>query len=295
MHKAIVASSSRKYVRVLNEQKQLLAGVLVSKDLSTVVGDQVIYELQPEKDEVLVNKILERKNLLIRSAYNKTKELASNIDLLVIVCAPKPLFNQVFINRVIATAFAQRMEVILLINKSDLALEETMAEIEIYQKIGIKIVHSNTRDASGLNALENELNKKSINIACFIGISGVGKSSIINKLCPEQELRIDEVSSKSGQGKQTTTVAHAYRYKNILLVDLPGIQNFGVMHLSLEKLKLGFPEIIDCAKNCKFSDCSHLEEPGCNVKKSVAEDKISSSRYQSYLELVKELQEFTSY
>lgn len=288
MPKAIVASSSRKYVRVLNNDNQLLPGVLVSKDLSTVVGDQVVYELQTEKEEVLVSEILERKNLLVRSAYNKTKELASNVDLLVVVCAPKPLFNKIFIDRVLTTASAQNIKVVLLVNKSDLDLTETQSEIEIYKRIGIEILYSSSKKDQGLKEIENKLTDPAIKIACFLGLSGVGKSSIINKLCPEQELRIDEVSVKSGQGKQTTTVAHAYKYKNLLLVDLPGIQNFGVMHLTLENIKRGFNEIFTSAQACKYSNCSHKEEPECNVKNDILSGNISSSRYESYLELVNE-------
>lgn len=297
MPKAIVASSSRKYVRILNEDNLLLPGVLVSKDLSTIVGDEVIYELQAEKQEVLVNKILPRKNLLCRSSNSKTKELASNIDLLIVVTAPKPLFNKVFINRVMATASAQNIKTLILVNKSDLKneLAETYQDIEIYKKIGFSIAYSNTREADGLNQLEAEIALSKI--CCFIGISGVGKSSIINKLCPEQEIRVDDVSF-TGQGKQTTTVAHAYRYPknpNLLLVDLPGIQNFGIMHLDQDNIKAGFPEIASAARKCKFSDCSHIQEPGCNVKQEVLEGGISETRYESYLQLIKEIKETNSW
>lgn len=295
MPKAIVASSSRKYVKILNQKQELLPGVLNSKDLSTVVGDQVIYELQPEKAEVLVSEVLERKNLLSRSSNNKTKELASNIDLIIIVSAPKPLFNQSFIDRVITTAASQKIEVIILINKVDLELEETKAEIEIYKKIGFKILYSSTKKEDGLKNLRSVLENPDLNIVCLLGISGVGKSSIINKLCPEQELRIDDVSAKSGQGRQTTTVAHAYRYGKLLLVDLPGIQNFGVMHLNTEALKAGFPEIAESAKSCKFADCSHQEEPGCNVKRDLEAGAISPSRYQSFLSIGEELKLARSY
>lgn len=300
MLKAKVVSSTRRFVQILTEDNKIIPGMLVSKDLSSVVGDLVLYNLQPEKAEALIETILARRNILSRAAINKTKELVANVDLLIIVAAPNPLFNRTFIDRVIATAKAQNIEAVLLINKVDLKQElaKTLVEIEVYQQIGINVIYANTIEEDGLAELQKIICNPQLNIVSLVGISGVGKSSIINKLCPDDELRIDDVSSKSGQGKQTTTVAQAYRYpknSNLLLVDLPGIQNFGVMHLCKEELLLGFPEILAQIDQCKFNDCSHQKEPGCGVKKALENGEIDQVRYQSYLSLKAELDEMKPY
>jgi len=298
MNKALVISATRKYLKILTKENKILNGVLTSKDLSALVGDNVLYS--QENEEALIYRVEERKNILKRATESKSKELLANIDLVTIITAPRPLFNRSFIDRVIATAMSQNIDVLLVVNKNDLSseLDEIKDEINIYKKIGINVINSNTKEDNGLNNLKQEFQSIDSGIICLLGVSGVGKSSIINKLCPKQELRIGATSDKSGQGKQTTTVAHAYldpENSNRIFVDLPGIQNFGTSHLSKEELILGFPEIRKLSALCKFNDCRHINEPNCEVKKALENSEIDNKRFNSFQTMYKEIESITNY
>ncbi len=298
MNRALVISATRKYLKILTKENRILNGVLTSKDLSALVGDNVLFT--EENEEALIHKVEDRKNILKRATESKSKELLANVDLVTIITAPRPLFNRSFIDRVIATAISQNIEVLLVVNKNDLGpeLEEITEEINIYKKIGVKIIFTNTKIDNGLQNLKREFHSINSGIICLLGVSGVGKSSIIKKLCPKQELRIGSTSEKSGQGKQTTTVAHAYldpEDSSRIFVDLPGIQNFGTSHLSKQELILGFPEIHEHSALCKFNDCRHINEPNCEVKRALENKLIDNKRFNSFQTMYKEIELITSY
>jgi len=298
MHSALVVSVTRKYLKILTSESKVLTGVLVSKDLSALVGDQIRYTL--ENNEALIHEVLERKNTLKRATKDKSKELASNVDLVTLITAPKPLFNRSFIDRVIATSLSQNIRLLLVVNKNDLdnEMDCIKEEVNIYKNIGINTIYSNTISKDGLNDLKKEFSNIKSGIICMLGVSGVGKSSIINKLCPQQDLRIGQTSEKTGQGKQTTTVSHAYldpENKERIFVDLPGIQNFGISHLDKKELELGFPEISLHSEQCKFNDCKHINEPKCKVKIATEKKLIDEKRLNSFHTMLKEIESVNHY
>jgi ribosome biogenesis GTPase len=296
LNQAVVTSSTRRFVSIINSKKEELLATASRKLGDLIPGDKVLYNTAAFGDEqAYVHSVEPRKNCLSRSYFGKSKLLAANISELWITIAPPPLFNSKALDRTLAVAFSENIPTKILANKSDLSSFCLLSEtLEYYENIGIPVIKTSTLTGEGIDKCCNLIEYSEIVVVT--GISGVGKSSLLKKIL-KKDIRTGQVSDKTGQGKQTTSVAQAYIYDNPsanpnqlqLVIDLPGIQSFGVSHLNEESLISLIPDILKYSKNCKFDNCSHLKEVQCGVKEALAQGKILTSRYESFLEMLEEI------
>lgn len=258
------------------------------------VGDYVKVE-EVGGGVAYIKEIEERKNYIIRKASNLSKEshiLASNLSqTLLIVTIAHPQTNLVFIDRFLATAEAYRVPAILVFNKIDLYDEEEQelldAVINLYETIGYKCLKVSAATGEGIEALQGELEGKTTLLS---GNSGVGKSSIINAIIPDANLRTGNISSSHGKGMHTTTFSEMFDLPTSgAVIDTPGIKGFGTIDFKEAEVSHYFPEIFRESANCRFGDCTHRNEPGCAVLKALEEQRISQSRYASYLSILEDI------
>jgi ribosome biogenesis GTPase / thiamine phosphate phosphatase len=293
-----VLSVTRRKVKLLVGET-LQSGVVATASLDVCVGDQVSFALK--RDEVFINQVLHRRNSLRRSYQGVTKNLAANLDRLYLVSSVRPLFQPLFIDRVIAVCEAENIPVYLIINKSDLGLELTSDLIRIYERLDVPLLYTSAKYGKGLDELEKSLAQGGLRVVALAGLSGVGKSTILNCLIPEAGQRTSEVSSRTGHGRQTTSQAVGYRYavpstqRHLLIIDMPGVQNFGVSHLTKAQIAAGFLEFGAYANDCEFDNCSHIAEEKCAVKAAVARSEIAETRYQSYVHMLHEVEAARKY
>tara|TARA_A100001011_G_scaffold60078_1_gene59754 strand:- start:840 stop:1787 length:948 start_codon:yes stop_codon:yes gene_type:complete len=274
-----------------------IKGKIRLKDISTTnpiaVGDQVIFELENDGNGI-ISDILPRTNYIIRKSVNLSKQhhiIASNIDISVLVVTlNNPTTSQNFIDRFLVSCQAYDIPVIIAFNKIDIYSKEEKSELEklikIYKKIGYSCELISAKYGNGLNKLINLMKNKT----CIIsGHSGVGKSTLINSISPNLQLKTKEISSSHNQGKHTTTYAEMFDLdSNIKIIDTPGIRGFGLVDISKYELGDFFPEFFIAKQQCKFNNCLHLDEPDCNVKKKIKEGEIYESRYNTYLDMLKD-------
>ena len=268
---------------------------------AVVVGDAVAIRTNTGEQELVVESIIARKNLLSRSYFGKTKTLAANLDRLFIVTAVGDLFSEDFLDRTIASCEYEQIPYSIVLNKTDQSWA-SFNRAELYQGIGVDLIYSSAKRSDGFEKLEAHIsaitdpNSERTPTYAFCGVSGVGKSSIINHFIPGSRQKIGELST-SGQGKQTTTMAMLYHcgsttiFPAMNIIDLPGLQKFGVTHIPLTEIGRCFPEIKKVADACRFMDCSHIHEPDCAVLKSLASGDIQKSRYDTYLRIRQETEE----
>jgi ribosome biogenesis GTPase / thiamine phosphate phosphatase len=267
---------------------------ILNKFNHLTLGDRVVIE--PEQEGYEVKGQLERKNCLLRSYFGKTKQIAANVDHLFIVTAPEPLFNTYFIDRALVSAFSEEIPVSLIINKADLMTSDTKKVLCIYDEFTDHIFFTEAKAAVGIEELRNYLNFSAPTLVVFSGVSGVGKSTILNALIPGAAQRTAQVSRKTGQGKQTTSqaLAHALVFDSstapVLVVDTPGLQHFGLTHLSKGEVRDAFLDLAAFQAHCRFQNCSHLQEEECGVKKALQEGTLAYSRYESYMHIIDELE-----
>jgi ribosome biogenesis GTPase len=253
-----------------------------------VVGDWVKWQL--EKDNTgLISEILPRQTLLARGdKHGKMKPIAANIDAIVIVMAPPPIFSEYLIDRYIVAAELLNILPIIVLNKVDL-LNNEMGEalnsrLNAYLQIPYPVVLSTVLTKEGMRDLSHHLQHKT---SVLVGPSGVGKSSIIAAL-GNLDIRVGAVSAK-GAGKHTTTTTHLYHLPNAInLIDSPGVREFNLWPVERADLLRGFKEFAKHLSGCKFRDCQHKVEPGCSVQEAVTHGKISPQRFASYQILMKE-------
>ena len=257
------------------------------------VGDRVGFDLDDEAIGV-IHTIDPRENYLVRKSVNLSKQLhiiGANIDLVFLVITLKnPETFTTFIDRFLVSAAAFGIETVLLFNKMDQYTEEELEMVnelkELYTSIGYQSVLCSTKSGQGMSELRN-LMKDSTSI--FSGHSGVGKSTLINTVAPELQLKIGEISEQHGQGQHTTTFAEMFDLSfGGRIIDSPGIRGFGIADIDKEEIARYFKEFFKASENCKFNNCQHLSEPGCAVKSELEEGAIAESRYQSYLSMVLE-------
>ena len=255
------------------------------------VGDYVQIQTNQE-GTAFITEIEDRKNYIIRRASNLSKQshiIAANVDqAMLIVTVNYPITTTVFIDRFLATAEAYRVPVKLVFNKIDRYNAEDREYLEglihLYTTIGYPCSKLCARSEEGLDLLRDELKNK---ITVLSGHSGVGKSTIINKLVPNAKLRTGDISEYHNKGMHTTTFSEMISLPDGgYIIDTPGIKGFGTIDMEEAEISHYFPEIFKISSNCKFGDCTHRHEPGCAVLKAVEEHYISESRYKSYLSIL---------
>ena len=255
------------------------------------VGDYVQIETNQE-GTAFITEIEARKNYIIRRASNLSKQshiIAANVDqAMLIVTVNYPITTTVFTDRFLATAEAYRVPVKLVFNKIDRYNAEDREYLEglihLYTTIGYRCSKLCARSEEGLDLLRDELKNK---ITVLSGHSGVGKSTIINKLVPNAKLRTGDISEYHNKGMHTTTFSEMISLPDGgYIIDTPGIKGFGTIDMEEAEISHYFPEIFKISSNCKFGDCTHRHEPGCAVLKAVEEHYISESRYKSYLSIL---------
>ncbi len=260
------------------------------------VGDRVDIDINNE-GTAFITKIEDRKNYIIRRASNLSKQshiIAANLDqAMLIVTVNYPVTTTVFIDRFLATAEAYRVPVKLVFNKIDRYKGEDKeyldALINLYTTIGYPCSTLCAKTEEGLDALRDDLKDK---ITLLSGHSGVGKSTIINKLVPGVNLRTGDISEYHNKGMHTTTFSEMIPLPDGgYLIDTPGIKGFGTIEMETAEISHYFPEIFKFSEDCRFSNCSHRHEPGCAVLQALEEHYISESRYKSYLSILEDKEE----
>ena len=254
------------------------------------VGDRV------EVRDGFIIEIEDRRNYIIRKSINLSKQshiLAANVDqALLVVTVSKPETSTTFIDRFLASAEAYRVPVILIFNKTDLLSDDELhyqqMMIQLYETIGYECRAISAERGDGIEELRPLLEGK---ITLLSGNSGVGKSTIINRLVPTANQRVADISDAHQTGMHTTTFSEMIPLENGWLIDTPGIKGFGTFDMEREELTSYFKEIFEFSKQCRFSDCTHTHEPGCAVLKAVEDHYIAQSRYQSYLSMLEDKDE----
>ena len=254
------------------------------------VGDRV------EVKDGFIIEIEDRRNYIIRTSINLSKQshiLAANVDqALLVVTVSKPETSTTFIDRFLASAEAYRVPVILIFNKTDLLSDDELhyqqMMIQLYETIGYECRAISAERGDGIEELRPLLEGK---ITLLSGNSGVGKSTIINRLVPTANQRVADISDAHQTGMHTTTFSEMIPLENGWLIDTPGIKGFGTFDMEREELTSYFKEIFEFSKQCRFSDCTHTHEPGCAVLKAVEDHYIAQSRYQSYLSMLEDKDE----
>lgn len=259
------------------------------------VGDMV--EIVPNNEgTAFITEIENRRNYIIRKSINLSKQshiLAANVDqAILVVTVVNPQTSTTFIDRFLASAEAYRVPVILVFNKTDLLDEDTRryqeAMVHLYQTIGYECYQISAETGEGVEALQPLLKDK---ITLLSGNSGVGKSTLINRLVPGASQRTAEISDAHNTGQHTTTFSEMIRLDEGWLIDTPGIKGFGTFDMEPEELTSYFKEIFHFSQDCKFSNCTHTHEPGCAVLKALEDHYIAESRYQSYLSMLEDKDE----
>ncbi|RLZ11715.1 ribosome small subunit-dependent GTPase A [Faecalibacter macacae] len=257
------------------------------------VGDEVDFEI--DKDDVaVITKIHERKNYIIRKSVNlskKTHIIASNIDvafLVVTMANPKTSFG--FIDRFLITAEAYHIPVVILFNKIDAYTEDELDDLalykHIYNSIGYESLDISAETGLNLDLVKERLKDKTSLVS---GHSGVGKSTLINALHPDLNLKTHQVSDFNSKGQHTTTFAQMFEWPfGGFIIDTPGIKEFGLVHLDKSELQNYFPEIFELRSECKFDNCIHVNEPKCAVRDAVDAMEIAPSRYDNYVTFLEE-------
>lgn len=254
------------------------------------VGDRVTIVVNQE-GTAFISEIEDRRNYIIRKSQNLSKQshiLAANVDqALLVVTVNHPLTSTIFIDRFLASAEAYRVPVVLIFNKTDLLDDDESryqeALINLYETIGYECRAISAETGDGVAELLPMLEGK---ITLLSGNSGVGKSTLINRLVPGADLRTSEISDAHNTGQHTTTFSEMIPIEKGYLIDTPGIKGFGTFDMEPKELTSYFKEIFSFSKDCRFSNCTHTHEPGCAVLKALEDHYIAPSRYQSYLSML---------
>ena len=252
-------------------------GILRKEGNSPLTGDVVNITVE-KGNKGMVESIHPRRNAFVRPAV-------ANVDVLVVFAANvNPVTEPFLIDRVAAIAGDQEVPVILCVNKCD--LDPAVDLVRIYEKAGFTVICTSAETGDGVEALRSLLTGK---LAAFTGNSGVGKSSILNRLCPQLQLPVGEVSEKLGRGRHTTRHVELYNMgQDTYVADTPGFSSFDTDQMDIilkENLQYAFPDFGKFIGKCRFDDCSHRKEPGCAVRTALEAGEIEPTRYDSYLKL----------
>ncbi len=260
------------------------------KKSQAVVGDRVWW--QASEDEGTIEAVQERRNLLYRQDEIRTKSFAANLDRVLILMAAEPEFSEMQLTRALIAAEAAGIAPLIALNKQDLAeaFERAWARLAPYRNMGYEVLPLSLRNnAEALGALLRNLQGKT---TLVLGPSGVGKSTLINRLVPDALAATNEISQALNSGKHTTTSTTWYwvdRAQGTALIDSPGFQAFGIHHIEPTHLALCMPDVKAHADHCRFYNCTHRHEPGCGVREALGQGLISPSRHKIYEQLFDEL------
>lgn len=255
------------------------------------VGDVVDFELEPDQETGVINHLLPRKNYIIRKSINLSKQgqiIAANLDqALLVVTLASPRTSLGFIDRFLVTAEAYDIPAKLIFNKLDLFSNEGLEILNdykaIYENIGYPCYSVSALEGTNIDVIQDLLKDK---VTLFSGHSGVGKSSLINALLPQLDLRTNEVSDWSDKGMHTTTFAEMFELpQGGFIIDTPGIRELGIVDIEKHELGRYFPEMRSRMQDCRFNNCRHINEPGCAVLEALENEEIELSRYESYLSI----------
>jgi ribosome biogenesis GTPase len=270
----------------------------ISSTNPIAVGDEVEMEIEDVQEEsAMIDRIHDRRNYVARiSPHNKHQHhiIASNLDQsLLFATMREPKTSQGFIDRFLVSCESFHIPAIIVFNKADLYRTKEMEKFEEwstnYISAGYRVVLTSVPNHQGMEEVKALLKDK---VTLLSGHSGVGKSSFINELFPEMELRTGEVSSWSGKGMHTTTFAEMFDLaEGGQIIDTPGLREFGLVDISKQELSHFFPEMRELIHHCQFNNCMHLNEPGCAVKDAVNAGTISVDRYASYLTIMETIEE----
>lgn len=261
------------------------------------VGDRVVINIESEEETVgTIREIKPRKNYVLRQSPRKKHFLhiiACNIDqAIVIVSMRQPSVKVGFIDRFLLMTEPFNIPVIIVFNKSDLHLEDDIVYLEylrtVYENIGYKTILTSNTTGEGIEELKSALSGK---LSLIAGQSGVGKSTLINSLAPDLDLKTQEISDYSGKGQHTTTFAEIFELPfGGQIIDTPGIKTLGFNYLEEMDVAHNFREFFELSKECKFGDCLHRNEPKCAVKEALENEQISPMRYENYLAILDEIE-----
>ncbi len=257
------------------------------------VGDFVLIEI--DNDDPLsgvIYELLPRKNYVVRRSTNLSKQthiLAANVDqALLVVTINYPITTSVFIDRFLLSAEAYGVPVVLVFNKLDRYDTKHLEELEAFKRVYLDMDYDMCEISAKHNiGLEQVRERLAGKVSVIAGHSGVGKSTLINKVEPGLNLRTDEISEANNSGKHTTTHAEMHKFSfGGYIIDTPGIRGFGIANIEREEVGRYFRDIFAVSKHCQYANCTHTHEPDCAVKQAVGEGKIAETRYVSYLNII---------
>lgn len=274
-----------------------LKGKFKIKDLKVTnpiaVGDKVAYEIENETENTgIIYEILPRENYIIRQSVHKAAHghlLATNIDQAVLIATLTfPRTSLGFIDRFLVTAEAFRIPTVLVFNKLDILDDQMIAYQEeladLYESLSYKCVFTSALNNIGVDKFRELLKGK---VTLLSGHSGVGKSTLVNAIAPDLDLRTSEISTFANKGVHTTTFAEMFEIApDTFIIDSPGIKELGLADMEKEEISHYFPEMRELLGECRFHNCLHIDEPKCAVKDGVVEGIIAESRYSSYLSMM---------
>jgi ribosome biogenesis GTPase len=251
------------------------------------VGDYVEITRQGQEEGALES-IQPRKNLLFRSDETRSKQFAANVDQLLIVIAVEPAFSDDLLGRALAGAWSADITPVILLNKVDLAagLPAAQAKLAPFRKLGVQVLELCARDPDSVNEVVLPLLREKTSL--LLGQSAMGKSTLLNTLVPLALAATQTHSVALGAGRHTTTSTRLYHLpkQGGDLIDSPGFQGFGLLHLSREDIERGFPEFTEHIAQCRFYNCTHQHEPGCGVLAALARQEIDAARHALYVRLL---------
>ncbi|HEY5328179.1 MAG TPA: ribosome small subunit-dependent GTPase A [Mucilaginibacter sp.] len=295
----LIIKSTGSWYQVQTPDKQRIdcriKGIFRTKGITTTnplaVGDVVDFDMEPELGTGVIISLHPRKNYIIRKSINLSKQaqiIAANLDqALLVVTLASPRTSLGFIDRFLVTAEAYSIPAKLIFNKLDLFSDEGLEILAvykaIYEKIGYPCYDVSALEGTNIEKVQELLKDK---VTLFSGHSGVGKSSLINALLPDLDLRTNQVSGWSDKGMHTTTFAEMFELpQGGFIIDTPGIRELGVIDIEKQELSHFFPEMRALMNKCRFDNCRHINEPGCAVLEAVENGEIEQSRYESYLSI----------